>query len=78
MLNLLIAVMGDSFERVKEREDSAARHEQARVISAREKFLVGWGLWKKFDRWHFPRCANYFLRANFLGNANALSVVVAT
>ena len=54
MLNLLIAVMGDSFERVKEREASAARHEQAAFIVAREKLFVGLGLWKRDDDRHFP------------------------
>jgi hypothetical protein len=72
MLNLLIAVMGDSFGRVKQREACAARHEQAGMIVAKEKLLIGLNLWNPTNDMLFPRCETYLLRT-FKVPANMLS-----
>ncbi len=55
MLNLLIAVMGDSFDNVKADEVPAAMFAQAREIVEYEGLLVALGLWDSQDKDKFPR-----------------------
>ena len=55
MLNLLIAVMGDSFDSVKADEVAAAMFEQAGKIVEYERLLVALGLWDPQDKDKFPR-----------------------
>ena len=55
MLNLLIAVMGDSFEKVKVDEAPHAMFEQAETIVEYERLLIALGLWDSNDKDKFPR-----------------------
>ena len=55
MLNLLIAVMGDSFDKVKAGETAAAMLSQAQTIVEYECLLTRFGIWKAGDTDRFPR-----------------------
>ena len=55
MLNLLIAVMGDSFDNVKADEVPAAMFEQAETIVEYERLLIALGVWNPRDKDRFPR-----------------------
>eukprot|EP01046_Picozoa_sp_COSAG06_P024515 COSAG06_NODE_2001_length_7869_cov_25.334363_5_plen_144_part_00 len=55
MLNLLIAVMGDTFTEIKENEKAAAMFEQAETIVEYERLLIFIGVWDPQDKNKFPR-----------------------
>jgi len=55
MLNLLIAVMGDSFDNVKADEVLHAMFEQAEKILEYERLLITLRLWDPTNRDRFPR-----------------------
>ena len=55
MLNLLIAVMGDSFEKVKADEAPHAMFEQSETIVEYERLLIALRLWDPKDKDRFPR-----------------------
>ena len=55
MLNLLIAVMGDSYGEIKANEEAAAMYGQAGTIVKYEHFLIHFGLWDAKSKVKFPR-----------------------